>query len=637
MRTPYVMTRYFHACGSNLLRSIFVFTFALLAACGSDGDGTPTVNSDPAPVVNPPVVNPPVVNTVQISGLAVDGPLRDATVVVFEADGDQVGQTTTDAAGRFVVEIPVTALYPLTVRVTGGTDTVSNAPASIELAGIITSSGQSMLLTPFSTLAVRRAECVASNAGTDQRAARNALTNADVDTLLGTALSFGLHSAVRSQLLSVIPTDPAQAASLLLSSEQMGEVLRRVSQELTVTPNQVLTEIACDLANGALDGTEVGSSTRVAALFQLVSAEVMLEAASGNLRVGGVPATTALIDALSSTFGISNVNTASLTLDQDTLNRLRKLVYAALVANPGSDLLGLFDALAGLSAPLAPADLDAVLDTLTEPAPLRVVIEAVTPSSVQLLLSALEAPVVPVPIINFLTATPAPGGLSTLTWSTQNASVCERSGPGLGWNGLGDASGSVNAGPIVNNVTFTLTCASSGGVVTASVDVVVPPSANISLSPEIANLGETVVIEFVSFNADSCTSTRTDGNGNEAVFVSGATIVANVGVNINVTCSGPGGTVITLRSLPVRAARLTWEAPTLTEDGSAVSLQGFKVYHGTTSGSRSGLIVINDPTARELTADLAAFPSGTRFFEITAIASGDLESRFSNEVSKLIP
>jgi len=239
-----------------------------------------------------------------------------------------------------------------------------------------------------------------------------------------------------------------------------------------------------------------------------------------------------------------------------------------------------------------------------------------------------------------LTATPsivasAAGGTTALQWSSQNASSCERTGAGLGWNGTGGTSGTISdVGPVVVNSTFTITCTGLGGTATASVDVYVPPGVDISFSPSTADLNQTVTVTITSTNATSCPSTLTEGSGGQVSIVSGGTFNADVGNSVNVSCTGPGGTAFAGKSLPVRAARLTWEAPTLTEDGSAASLQGFKVYHGTTSGSRSGVIVINVPTARELTA---AFPSGPRFFEITAIATGDLESRFSNEVSKTIP
>lgn len=104
---------------------------------------------------------------------------------------------------------------------------------------------------------------------------------------------------------------------------------------------------------------------------------------------------------------------------------------------------------------------------------------------------------------------------------------------------------------------------------------------------------------------------------------------------MTLTCNrSSGGTIIASKSLPVRAARLSWDKPTQNEDNSAASgLTGYKIYHGTTSGSRSTVINIADPNQLTTTITL---PSGTRFFQVTAV-SGILESRYSSEQSKVIP
>ncbi|MGK0296551.1 MAG: fibronectin type 3 domain-containing protein, partial [Gammaproteobacteria bacterium] len=111
--------------------------------------------------------------------------------------------------------------------------------------------------------------------------------------------------------------------------------------------------------------------------------------------------------------------------------------------------------------------------------------------------------------------------------------------------------------------------------------------------------------------------------------------VASDVFDVKVNCNGlAGSSSIDIKLLPVKAARLTWTAPTLTEDGSGLVLEAFKVYHGPTSGSRAEVIDITDATATEWTV---GFTSGPRFFEITAIGNVGLESQFSNEEFKEIP
>jgi hypothetical protein len=624
---------------------VLVLIMPFLGACSDSGETDPP----PPPASSTTTTTTTTVATERQSGLAVDGPVSGATVVILEADGDQLTTSTTDAAGRFSVELPTNALYPLTVRVTGGTDIVTNTAATIALAGIVQAADSPMMLTPFSTLAVRHAECTARRSGGNlvaERNARNAITNASVNALLDSLTSFGLNTTVREQLLSRIPTNASQAASMLLSSEQFAEALRRTSLALASTPDartpdQVLTSLACDLGNGSVDGSESGTTTtRLAALFQLSAAEVGLEAAAGRLRVGGVVANTALNAALLATFGVNTVNVATLTISQETLDQLKKVVNAALVAQASPSLTQLSSSLAGLVAPVSPGSMATVLDALSNTTPLRPVIDApVTPSAT--LLAEIQLPgSSTVPVISLFTATPSSfgtssGGLTTLQWTASGAASCTRGGSDLGWNGGTATSGTIaNIGPVILNSTFTLTCTGPGGSVSTSVDVNVVPSAVISFVPEIAAFAEMVTLNISTVNADSCNATLS-GGGSPVAILSGGTFSADVGQSVAVSCNGPGGVGAANKSLPVRAARLTWDAPTLTEEvGGTVSLEGFILYHGTTPGSRTEIIAISNSAARELTN---GFPSGPRYFQITAIANGNLESRYSEEAFKEIP
>ena len=132
MWKPYRSNPDNNICGLIYRVLVFVFVVQFLGACSdSGGENPPDEPMMTAPAVTTPVATQPV------SGLAVDGPLSGATVVIQEADGDQVGTATTESTGRFNIEIPANALYPLTVRITGGTDIVTNAPATIQLAGIV--------------------------------------------------------------------------------------------------------------------------------------------------------------------------------------------------------------------------------------------------------------------------------------------------------------------------------------------------------------------------------------------------------------------------------------------------------------------------------------------------------------------
>jgi hypothetical protein len=80
-------------------------------------------------------------------------------------------------------------------------------------------------------------------------------------------------------------------------------------------------------------------------------------------------------------------------------------------------------------------------------------------------------------------------------------------------------------------------------------------------------------------------------------------------------------------------ADLSWNAPVLNEDGSALTdLAGYKVYWGPTSGIYPSSVDVADVTAHTV-ADLT---EGGWFFAVTAYDTAGNESGESNEVSKII-
>jgi len=623
-------------CGKSVRMLILASAAILLSACSGGSDSS---NNDEQAVAPPPATAA-TVSTNSEAGLAIDGPVSGASVVLLEADGDQIATATTDATGRFNVEVPTNALYPLTARLTGGTDIVTNSPSSMRLAGIINTADEPILLSLFSTLAVRNAEeCVPGLTEAQRRTARNGITNASVAALLNSEVLFGLNSSVRNQLLSNIPTNSNLATSLLFASEQLAETIRRTATATGSTPDAVLTTIACDLGNGSIDGLETGTTTNNAAVFQLIAAEVGLEAAAGRLKIAGVIANSAINAALSTTFGITSANVAALTVTLETLNQLKKIVNAAIAAQSSPSLTQLAASLNVMVAPVSPASFAVAIDALANTTPLRPIINApVIPVSTLLAEIKLPGSSVP-PVISLFSATPssfgtAAGGLTTLNWVATGATACSRTGSGLGWNGGSTTSGTIaNVGPVILNSIFTLSCSGPGGSVSSSVNVVVLPSAAITFVPAIAEFAEMVTVNISPVNADSCNATLLGGSSPVSI-VSGGTFAADVGLSVDVTCNGPGGTGVANKSLPVRAARLTWDAPTVTEDGTPVSLEKFVIYHGTTPKSRTDSIMVNDPNAREFTQ---GFPDGPRYFEITAISNGGFEGRYSNEAFKEIP
>lgn len=86
----------------------------------------------------------------------------------------------------------------------------------------------------------------------------------------------------------------------------------------------------------------------------------------------------------------------------------------------------------------------------------------------------------------------------------------------------------------------------------------------------------------------------------------------------------------------VGAATLQWVAPTENEDGSVITdLAGFNIYYGIAAGLYTESIQIDNPSVSVFVVEQLD-PGTTYFFAVTAVNAAQVESQFSNEVSKII-
>ncbi len=267
----------------------------VLVGCGSDGSG----NSAP-------------VTSVQLSGIVVDGPVVAGDVRVTDADGTLLGQTTTDGAARFALEVPVEeATFPLTIVVTGGTNLVTGAPPEVALASFVNGPWENVTanVTPFSTLVVGVAERLPDG-----------MTVANVgvaNQIVREAMSFGLDASDFDQVV-VVPILDGALPKYLKASEALTEMLRRTTEELMTTgqvssATQVLESLQADLVDGVVDGLGApGADDRMAAVSHVVTAQVLLESITNTLQVNGAGAGTLLDGALQQVLTVPN---PALTVD----------------------------------------------------------------------------------------------------------------------------------------------------------------------------------------------------------------------------------------------------------------------------------------------------------------------------------
>jgi hypothetical protein len=640
--------------------------------------------------------------TIEIGGVVLDGPVADAEVVLFDADGNRLFGTLTDGNGRFAVTLPQTLDYfPITLRSEGGTDLLRDEePAFPELATVLQGPAPNdLVLGLHSTLLVRRAECTAADED-GRRLARNALTDDAASALAPYA--FGLDPSTLGTILTRAPTTDAGKADLLLANEALGEALRRgagafSSLGRSTDPDALLDALACDLGNGVLDGAEGALDVPEAALLQLAMADVLRETVVGALSVARVDVTARLNEALAGTFGVPGGDVRTLPLSDEELDQLRRGMLAAGVIRPDAALFAYFDALQGVAGDDTRAEAAAALAAT----PLGTALESAAaaalaiPGSVQQLVLAgtdPEAPATAAPTVDvrvadgFVPVLATRGGETTrLEWSSTDALRCLRSGAAeFAWDGpAATASNPASGIPAVDPRTpfessavdritdFTVQCIGPGGVGSGTQPVLVPPSATISLSASAANLGDTVVATYAFEDATGCSVLRNGspvldvpGDGTGAGAGSVPLTGVDVGDSVVLRCAGrtvagagtAAGDDSPIRSLAVRAARLTWAEPTQTVAGDPIPagrcVEKYRIYPSTSPGARDLPVVevlepedagagvadgvCETPPPLTATVDLSAQAGRVVYFEVTAVDDDGRESGFSNTLNKII-
>lgn len=106
-------------------------------------------------------------------------------------------------------------------------------------------------------------------------------------------------------------------------------------------------------------------------------------------------------------------------------------------------------------------------------------------------------------------------------------------------------------------------------------------------------------------------------------------------VSDGVASTSMSGFAIDVTQQGTVSTSLSWNAPTLNEDGSALTdLAGYKIYYGRSSGSYSNLIRIDN--ASVTTYVVENLSPDTYYFAATAFNTSGVESRFSGEAVRTL-
>jgi hypothetical protein len=171
----------------------------------------------------------------------------------------------------------------------------------------------------------------------------------------------------------------------------------------------------------------------------------------------------------------------------------------------------------------------------------------------------VAAPTTPAPTVT-LTANPTSGtvgSVSTLTWSSTNATACTASGA---WSGSEPVSGTnTQLAYAVGTRSFTLTCTGAGGSASATATVttvaaVTPaPTVTITVNPTSVTVGAVATLTWSSTNATACTASGA-WSGAEPVSGTASETPTAAGSDVfTLTCTGSGGSAHAAATLTVLA------------------------------------------------------------------------------------
>lgn len=230
-------------------------------------------------------------------------------------------------------------------------------------------------------------------------------------------------------------------------------------------------------------------------------------------------------------------------------------------------------------------------------------------------------------------------GSTTLSWASANSSGCTASGD---WSGSKATSGSQTISALTTNRNFNLFCSGPGGDASDSVNITVAaplPTLSFSASPSTVAQNGSTILEWSSTDVTSCTASG-DWSGNKSATGSETIIVSTIDSQYTLTCNGAGGNVNDSINVAVvlnnnGTALLSWTPPTENTDGSSLTdLAGYKIRYGTSPGSYSDTITINNPGLTSYLVENLA--SADWYFVMTSFNSTGIESSYSSELSKTV-
>ena len=339
---------------TSLCISVLMFS-VLLGACGLDSSSDSSSQSSND-------VSSDTLVTASFSGSVGDGPVVAATLNIYDRDGSLVRTVISDNTANYSAKVKTKGkAYPLTIEVDGGTDLVTQLAPDFRMISFISHpSEKNININPFTTMIVEAARTMPGGLNDENVAAAG--------TIVEEKLNFGLNPGVVADAITT-KVDDVNIAVFTKSSETMGEMIRRTRDHLMAigvvgSGDDVVAALAHDIADGELDGLGGSkASIRVAAVSKLISAQVVIEALSNNLKVGDMVATDRMDDAIVATHPLlpRSSTTDSVPLNQELLAQGRDNIKVAQILLPSEEVDAIAAILDTLRAGSLASEVEAVL------------------------------------------------------------------------------------------------------------------------------------------------------------------------------------------------------------------------------------------------------------------------------------
>jgi hypothetical protein len=364
-----------------------------------------------------------------------------------------------------------------------------------------------------------------------------------------------------------------------------------------VSGDAIISAIAADMTDGFLDGRgKPGTKPVVAAVANVVSGQVLVEALSNNLKVDGVIATGVIDQSIKTTRPRISASqlTGSVRITQGMLKRAQVSLAAAHVLDASAELVNLAKTVSGIAAGDLPATVATVLPA----------------DSSRSLDNAIQ-----------LSPTASETDISAVNQVVKTEDVSVVAGPAPTEP---VSSQPVNSAPKISGSPATSVLAESSYSFTPNAS----DADGDALSFSIRNIPG-----WASFSQRTGRLSGTPGNSDAGTY--GNIVIAVSDGQETVSLPAFSIAVTAVQGTTSGGFTLNWTAPTTRADGAPLSLSdidGYRIYYGNTSRNYTATLDVPDGSAQS--ASVTGIPAGVYYLVMTTYDNAGLESQYSAEISK---